>query len=177
MSYGVTRKVSGAFTAYADASAASTPRQFALPCLIAFLTLADLARAAFAADTFASRSHSAGPKPSDQLYWTVTYGVSDRMGLCCRECRATINKGERYACRDGRRIRMCYHLKCFSGEADPRTQRGSSYHTGSLKDVISEAAPERKGAGKFSVSQYGLSNGLAANARSGSLPAIRGASR
>ena len=29
--------------------------------------------------------------------------------------------------RDGRKLRFHYHAACFSGDADPRTQAGSSY--------------------------------------------------
>ena len=36
------------------------------------------------------------------------------------------------------------------------TQQNSTFKRGVLKDVISQAAPERKGAGKFSVAHYGL---------------------
>ena len=104
--------------------------------------------------TSGARGLTAG---GDQLYWTVSYGVSERMGMSCRECRGAIHKGQRYVARDGRKIRLCYHLDCFSGEADPRTQSQSSYTTGSHGNIISNAAPECKGSGKWSVSHYGLS--------------------
>jgi hypothetical protein len=93
---------------------------------------------------------------ADKDYWTVSKATSNRHGLTCRECKGYINKGEEYVARDGRRIRLLYHTNCFSGDADPRTQESSSAKRGPLKDVISQAAPERKGAGKFSVSSYGV---------------------
>ena len=128
MSYGVTRKVSGEFTAYMDASRGNFCR---------------------------SRPASA-VSAADKEYWTVSHAVSNRFGMTCRECRDTINKGESYVARDGRRIRLVYHDKCFSGDADPRTQSQSTAHRGALKEMITAQAPERKGAGKFSVSSYGL---------------------
>ena len=93
MSYGVTRKVCGEFTAYMDQSRNNFYR--------------------------GSRPAS-GQLSSDQVYWTVSRGTSDRFGMTCRECRCSIHKGERYVARDGRRIRLAYHVECFSGEADPR---------------------------------------------------------
>jgi hypothetical protein len=31
-------------------------------------------------------------------------------------------------CREGRKLRFMYHIECFSGEADPRTQKNSSFN-------------------------------------------------
>ena len=59
------------------------------------------------------------------------------------------------ATRDGRKIRLHYHVECFTGEADPRTQEGSSA-TEKRLPVWSKEAPQQKGAGKWSVNQYGL---------------------
>jgi len=37
-------------------------------------------------------------------------------------------RGMNVYCRDGRKLRFFYHAECFSGNEDPRTQNGSSYH-------------------------------------------------
>jgi hypothetical protein len=100
----------------------------------------------------------------------------------CRECRAPIFKGEELVTRDGRKLRLMYHSQCFSGDADPRTQIGSSIHEQvsprpdgratrsrhvargspirSLRQRLptssfSSTAPASKGRGKWSTSQYG----------------------
>ncbi|KAL0048643.1 hypothetical protein WJX82_007573 [Trebouxia sp. C0006] len=88
-----------------------------------------------------------------EAYWTVSSGVSARVGYSCRECRKVINKGEAIKVREGRKMRFYYHDKCFSGEADPRTQGNSSFNKKELP--ISDAAPASKGHGKWSVSSYG----------------------
>ncbi|KAJ4460407.1 hypothetical protein PAPYR_3437 [Paratrimastix pyriformis] len=63
-------------------------------------------------------------------------------------------EGERIIVRDGRKIRLFYHERCFSGTADPRTQQHSSYHEGKFTNINPEA-PRVKGQGKWSVSSYG----------------------
>ena len=65
-----------------------------------------------------------------ESYWTISEGTAVRTGWSCRECRRTILKGEKIIIRDGRKMRLFYHDICFSGDADPRTQPGSSYHEG-----------------------------------------------
>lgn len=58
--------------------------------------------------------------------------------------------------RDGRKMRFFYHEKCFSGDADPRTQANSTANKPSdKKHVIQESAPKQKGRGKWSTSSYG----------------------
>ena len=88
-------------------------------------------------------------------YWTVSFGIANRNGYTCRECKKPIMKFERIAVRDGRKIRLMYHEKCFSGESDPRTQKNSSAHDIRLKNSISASAPKEKGYGKWSTSYYG----------------------
>ena len=61
-------------------------------------------------------------------YWTIERMIATRFGHTCRECHKYIGKGERIIYRDGRRIRLMYHENCFSGTADPRTQKGSSFN-------------------------------------------------
>lgn len=85
-------------------------------------------------------------------YWTVSHGVASRTGHSCRQCGAVISKGDRISVRDGRRMRLFYHAACFSGESDPRTQGSKD---GRL-DGVGPSAPASKGAGKWSVSMYGL---------------------
>ena len=78
-------------------------------------------------------------------YWTIGYTTQFRYGHNCRECHSAIDKGEDIVYRDGRRIRLMYHLKCFSGTADPRTQAGSSYNEGRMpKSCFSSKAPATK---------------------------------
>lgn len=109
--------------------------------------------------SFQAPSSSASPPPLQQqggAYWTVSFGVCTRLGLTCRECRAPLFKGQRIAARDGRKIRLTYHDECFSGDADPRTQKNASSAEGRLPQAcFSQQAPARKGRGKWSTS-YGL---------------------
>ena len=62
-------------------------------------------------------------------YWTLSNSTAERFGFMCRECHKYINKGEPITKRDGRKIRLIYHKDCFSGDADPRTQKGSSFNS------------------------------------------------
>ena len=87
-------------------------------------------------------------------YWTVSYGTACRMGWSCRSCKRGIMKGEKIAVRDGRKLRLTYHLNCFSGDSDPRTQKGSSYNEG-RQTFTQQEAPKDKGYGKWSVNSYG----------------------
>lgn len=78
-------------------------------------------------------------------YWTIASSMAWRFGHTCRECRKYISKGDSIIYRDGRRVRLMYHEKCFSGTADPRTQPGSSYNQGRLpKSCFSLNAPLTK---------------------------------
>ncbi|KNC99100.1 uncharacterized protein SPPG_06044 [Spizellomyces punctatus DAOM BR117] len=97
---------------------------------------------------------------SYQEYWTVSEGPAIRTQTC-RECRRTIYKDEHVKVRDGRKIRLFYHPECFSGDADPRTQAGSSYHDPRYSTArLAPTAPPVKGHGKWSVNQYGYSPSL-----------------
>ena len=78
-------------------------------------------------------------------YWTIGYTIMQRYGHNCRECHQAITKGEKIIYRDGRRIRLMYHVNCFSGTADPRTQSGSSFNEGRMpKSCFSSKAPATK---------------------------------
>lgn len=90
-------------------------------------------------------------------YWTVPFGDACRTGFSCRECKKLIPIKAKMAIRDGRKMRLFYHLECFSGKSDPRTQSGSSYNSGEAKYGIGfqHKAPNVKGHGKWVVAQYG----------------------
>lgn len=86
-------------------------------------------------------------------YWTVSQGRANHTGHTCRECRGIIFTNEPIYVRDGRKIRLFYHRKCYSGGADPRTQASSSFTDKSLG--IREKAPGHKGRGKWWTSEFG----------------------
>ena len=78
-------------------------------------------------------------------YWTIGVMKASRFGHMCRECHRAIELGEDIIYRDGRRIRLMYHTKCFSGDADPRTQTGSSFNAGRMpRSSFSAKAPLSK---------------------------------
>ncbi|PHJ23798.1 hypothetical protein CSUI_002353 [Cystoisospora suis] len=94
-------------------------------------------------------------------YWTVSRGIVNRFGHACRECKKGIGKNEEAVVRDGRKLRFFYHPECFSGDADPRTQTGSSAHDVRFRAMLSNTtAPPSKGTGKWSVQSYGLRNAV-----------------
>lgn len=93
----------------------------------------------------------------DSSYWTISHGHANRTGWSCRECHGVIYQGEPMVIRDGRKLRLMYHERCFSGSSDPRTQNGSSYNDNKWANTnsIREKAPPVKGYGKWSCSEYG----------------------
>ncbi|KAI9000067.1 hypothetical protein BC832DRAFT_563414 [Gaertneriomyces semiglobifer] len=91
---------------------------------------------------------------SQQPYWTLSQGPATRPQTC-RECKRLIPTNAPLVARDGRKIRLFYHPECFSGDADPRTQPRSSASDLRYKGVVGSKAPEKKGAGKWSVESYG----------------------
>lgn len=94
---------------------------------------------------------------SSEAYWTVSHGHANRTGWSCRECHSVIYQGEPITIRDGRKLRLMYHDRCYSGLTDPRTQSGSSYNDQKWANAqsIRERAPAVKGYGKWSCSEYG----------------------
>ncbi len=114
----------------------------------------------------------------------------------CRACKKSIGKGKMAMCRDGRKLRFFYHVECFTGEADPRTQQGGAfmdggheYHTktapkvsslegpraardsdGRLlgREVFKQSPPKVLGIGKWSVAQRGYNPNLEAMGSIGS---------
>lgn len=101
-------------------------------------------------------------------YWTVTHGRANRTGWSCRECRTVINQGEPIVIRDGRKLRLMYHERCYSGDSDPRTQIGGSYNDKKWSNTqpIRQQAPSVKGYGKWSCSEYGYKGDLHATTTS-----------
>jgi hypothetical protein len=94
--------------------------------------------------------------PKQSEYWTVSYGQAVRTGFSCRECRQLIKIGSEIAVRDGRKMRLFYHIDCFSNDSDPRTQQNSSFNrVAKFQDAFQEKAPPVKGRGKWSTSSYG----------------------
>lgn len=62
---------------------------------------------------------------SQTKYWQWAPREATRvdLGHTCKECKKPFTKiNEPIAIRRGGRIELKYHMKCFSGEADPRTQ-------------------------------------------------------
>jgi hypothetical protein len=112
-----------------------------------------------AASSVSELVKSTEPKETKYVsgYWTISYGDACRTGFSCRECRKLIPIKAKMVVRDGRKMRLFYHLECFSGDSDPRTQQGSSYNSGESKYGIGfqHKAPEVKGRGKWGVAQYG----------------------
>ena len=88
-------------------------------------------------------------------YWTVSEGLAVRNGNKCRECKEYINIRDPVVIRDGRKIRLFYHTKCFSGSADPRTQPNGAFSQDKFGGVLSPSAPKEKGHGKWSLQSYG----------------------
>ena len=94
---------------------------------------------------------------SSEPYWTLSHGHANRTGWSCRECHSVIYQGEPIVIRDGRKLRLMYHERCYSGASDPRSQSGSSYHDQKwvTAQSIQNQAPSIKGHGKWSCSEYG----------------------
>jgi hypothetical protein len=62
-------------------------------------------------------------------YWAFAHRqvTSRDIGHSCRECKVPFKAlGETITVRRGGRIELRYHVKCFSGWADPRTQNSAT---------------------------------------------------
>ena len=119
---------------------------------------------------------------TDEAYWALSGPSPANRTLNCRACKGCVYKGEPVMVREGRKLRFFYHQKCFTGDADPRTQEGSSYekrtdlkkktapNVSSLegprackdcdgralgREVFKPEAPSTLGAGKWSVHNRG----------------------
>ena len=75
-----------------------------------------------------------------EAYWELSGPTPINRTVTCRACKKTIMRGESVMVRDGRKLRFHYHTECFSGEADPRTQRNSSFS--SRSDYHEKTAPK-----------------------------------
>ena len=119
---------------------------------------------------------------SDEAYWALTGPIATNRMQSCSACRGVIFKGSRVLVREGRKLRFFYHEACFTGDADPRTQIGSSferqeYHGSSAprlsslegpracfdadgrelgRAVFKPRAPSALGRGKWSVNERGF---------------------
>jgi hypothetical protein len=88
-------------------------------------------------------SAGAGDAPG---YWQFVHRLTTRndLGHVCRECRQPFTRlGEELAERRGARLALRYHLGCFSGLADPRSQPRCPYREGKWagSGVLSARAP------------------------------------
>lgn len=118
----------------------------------------------------------------DTGYWDFCHRAATKkdLGHNCRECKRPFTKvgdplTERRGARTSRSspfgrdisfpIEACtltsvafahsrYHAECFSGFADPRSQTGSSFHTGRLAGTQLGAAPKTKAGSKMRVSRH-----------------------
>jgi hypothetical protein len=93
----------------------------------------------------------------DTEYWDFQHRAvtAKDLGHTCRECRLPfITIGEPLTERRGARISTRYHAQCFSGYADPRSQVGSSHHTGRLAGSQMQAAPARKATSKMRTGSH-----------------------
>ncbi len=93
----------------------------------------------------------------DTEYWDFQHRAvtAKDLGHTCRECRLPFTTvGEPLTERRGARISSRYHAECFSGYADPRSQAGSSHHTGHLAGKQMDAAPARKATSKMRTGSH-----------------------
>ena len=93
----------------------------------------------------------------DTEYWDFQHRVvtAKDLGHTCRECRLPFTAiGEPLTERRGARISSRYHAECFSGYADPRSQIGSSHHTGHLAGSQMDAAPAQKATSKMRTGSH-----------------------
>eukprot|EP00954_Amorphochlora_amoebiformis_P021072 1343963-Amorphochlora_amoeboformis.AAC.2 len=81
------------------------------------------------------------------LVFLRTWEIHAENGIhACTIIKKAFTKiGEAICIRRGGRIELRYHLSCFSGMADPRTQANSSAHSGKwAKTVAKTRAPNGK---------------------------------
>ncbi|KAL1495362.1 hypothetical protein AB1Y20_016731 [Prymnesium parvum] len=95
-------------------------------------------------------------------YWDFQHRAVVRgdLGHKCRECRRPFGTiGEPLTERRGARLSLRYHAECFSGFADPRSQLGSSHHTGPLAGHQMVAAPSDKASTKMRTGSHFCGDG------------------
>ena len=76
-----------------------------------------------------------------EAYWELSGPAPANRIMNCRACKMAIYKGKQIMCREGRKLRFMYHLECFNGEADPRTQDDSSFNDEAHADYHRKTAP------------------------------------
>lgn len=76
-----------------------------------------------------------------EAYWELSGPLPANRMLNCRVCNKPIYKGSTIMCREGRKLRFFYHNECFTGEADPRTQTGSSFNEARNAVMHTKTAP------------------------------------
>eukprot|EP01040_Poterioochromonas_malhamensis_P008746 gene8746-9468_t len=64
---------------------------------------------------------------SGEAYWELSGPTPINRIATCRACKKMIPKNCFVMVRDGRKLRFFYHVECFTGDADPRTQEGGSF--------------------------------------------------
>jgi hypothetical protein len=62
-----------------------------------------------------------------EAYWELSGPLPLNRIATCRACRKSIAKNCLVMVRDGRKLRFFYHVECFTGDADPRSQHGGSF--------------------------------------------------
>jgi hypothetical protein len=87
---------------------------------------------------------TAASTSSTSVYWAVQSRSAEKrdVGHSCRECKKAFSLAETLTIRRGGRLELRYHAACFSGEADPRTQSGSSFNNTANGTLVSAAAPQ-----------------------------------
>lgn len=83
-----------------------------------------------------------------EAYWELSGPIAINRMASCRACRKTIHKNSMVMVRDGRKLRFFYHVECFTGDADPRSQENGSffvqteYHKATAPNVSSLEGPK-----------------------------------
>ncbi len=77
---------------------------------------------------------------TDEAYWALSGPLPANRLVNCRACKKSVYKGVPVMVREGRKLRFFYHESCFTGDADPRTQEGSSFDV--REDLKKKTAPD-----------------------------------
>ncbi len=64
-----------------------------------------------------------------EAYWELSGPTPINRISTCRACRKSITKNSLVMVRDGRKLRFFYHVACFTGGPDPRSQENGSFQT------------------------------------------------
>ena len=74
-----------------------------------------------------STAYSGANLRSGPDYWELSGPTPVNRCVSCRACKQTIYKNSSVYTRTGRKLRFFYHENCFSGSADPRTQKNGAF--------------------------------------------------